>query len=156
MLEKVCHCFRNIWKYLIEKIYLSFDDNLVYYESVTHCKSRFYYDTVIRPKYEYRDCILVFVDINNLKKINNTLGHACGTQHIKNIANELRQLNNVDCVCRIGGDEFALICNICFTDDELSKIHGISYGIARKKRKDSFYNIIVKADKEMYKMKRAM
>jgi diguanylate cyclase (GGDEF)-like protein len=96
------------------------------------------------------------VDINNLKKINDTFGHSYGTQHIRNIANQLKAMENVIHICRIGGDEFAVIGNTDFTDTELKQIDGISYGLVRKRKHDSFEYIIQRADQEMYKMKRAM
>lgn len=147
---------KRLLKRLIERIYLTFDDNLVYFESTTRCKSRFYYDRIVCPKYESKECILVFIDINGLKHINDTFGHCYGTQHIKNIAEQLQSLKHVYDVCRIGGDEFALVCDVEFTDAELKKITGISYGLVRKRKRDSFYYIVQRADQEMYKMKRAM
>lgn len=147
---------KKFLKNLIEHIYLSFDDNLVYYDSTTHCKSRFYYDSIVRDKYKRKECIIVFIDINNLKKINDEYGHYYGTIRIKNISKSLRLLKNVECICRIGGDEFVLICNKNFNKEDLMNIKGISYGIVHKLKYDSLSYSIQKADEEMYKMKKAM
>lgn len=146
----------SFFKYIIERIYLSFNDNLVYYDSVTRCRSRFYYDTVICPKYEKRECVVVFVDINDLKYINDTYGHQQGTEHIKNIAEQLKALPNVVHVCRVGGDEFLLIGNTRFEDVSLRQIRGISYGAVLKHKSDTLHDVIKKADSKMYDMKRAM
>ena len=147
---------RNVFKYIIERIYLSFSDNLVYYDSTTHCKSRFYYDVVIYPKYEHEECVVAFVDINNLKYINDTYGHLRGTEHIKDIAEQLKALPNTLHVCRVGGDEFLIIGNTRFRDTCLRSIKGISYGAVFKRKTDTFYDTIKKADNRMYDMKRAM
>lgn len=146
----------KLLKCLIEKIYLSFNDNLVYYESVTQCKSRFYYDTIVCPKYENKECKVTFIDINNLKEINDTHGHQQGTAHIKDIANQLKALRNTCEVCRVGGDEFILICNKDFMEESLKHIQGISYGLVYKRKQDIFYETIKKADRKMYEMKKAM
>ena len=40
-----------LFKWVIEKIYLSMKGNLVYYDSATDSKSRYYYDNVAKRKY---------------------------------------------------------------------------------------------------------
>lgn len=145
----------NPLKVIIEKIYLSFNDNLVYYDSVTRCKSRFYYDTIICKKYNHRECKVVYIDINNLKRINDLFGHYNGTMHIKSIANQLKKLDNVEHICRVGGDEFVLVCNTNFNKESLSKVHGISAGVIYKRKRDTWEYTIKKADAAMYKMKKA-
>lgn len=111
---------KNVFKKIVERIYLSFNDNLVYYDSVTRCKSRFYYDAIIRIKYENVECRIVYVDINDLKQVNDNLGHCMGTQYIKCIADQLLELPRVRHVCRIGGDEFALICTTDFDEKDFA------------------------------------
>lgn len=49
-------------------------------------------------------------DLDGLKRINDTLGHAIGDRLIRDAANVLRQaVRSCDVVARLGGDEFALI-----------------------------------------------
>ena len=53
---------------------------------------------------------IMMADLDGLKKINDTLGHAVGDSLIKDAANVLRQaVRAYDVVARLGGDEFALI-----------------------------------------------
>ncbi|WP_051233781.1 GGDEF domain-containing protein [Butyrivibrio sp. NC3005] len=52
---------------------------------------------------------VIFVDINGLKKTNDTLGHDAGDQLIKNAANLLSAFFNEKNVYRTGGDEFVIL-----------------------------------------------
>ncbi|MBI5739392.1 MAG: GGDEF domain-containing protein [Nitrospirae bacterium] len=53
---------------------------------------------------------LVFMDIDNLKKINEKYGHLAGTKVLIGTAEVLRQnLRKVDMIFRYGGDEFVII-----------------------------------------------
>lgn len=53
---------------------------------------------------------LVYIDIDNFKNVNDTLGHAAGDLLLKTVAEELKSfVIRGDIVCRIAGDEFVLI-----------------------------------------------
>ena len=93
---------------LIEKLYLMQKDNLVYYDSLTHVKTRMYYDRVCKIKYLKYKCYIMFVDIDSLKKINDTQGHQQGNVVIQRVAQQLNSLEGLYDVCRIGGDEFVM------------------------------------------------
>ena len=58
--------------------------------------------------------VLLIIDIDNFKNINDTYGHAVGDQVIKEVANRLQnKTRHADYVGRIGGDEFcALLLDI--------------------------------------------
>ena len=49
------------------------------------------------------------LDLDNLKKINDSKGHHVGDEAIRAVANILRStLRKTDCACRLGGDEFVV------------------------------------------------
>lgn len=53
---------------------------------------------------------LIIVDVDFFKTVNDTCGHAVGDETLKRIAALLQStFRSVDYVCRIGGDEFAVI-----------------------------------------------
>ena len=107
-----------MFKKIIEKLYLSMEGNLVYYDEITRCKSRNYNDNVVKEKYSKKKCYIIFVDMNGLKKINDEQGHHYGTKLIKQVATQLLSLERVKDVCRFGGDEFVLIASEEFKEKE--------------------------------------
>jgi diguanylate cyclase (GGDEF)-like protein/PAS domain S-box-containing protein len=57
-----------------------------------------------------KDNFLLFLDIDNLKEVNDTYGHAVGDLLLQGVATVLRTtLRESDVIGRIGGDEFAVL-----------------------------------------------
>ncbi len=53
---------------------------------------------------------LLFIDVDNLKPINDTYGHIVGDRVIKTLAKMLKQIGRKgDVACRLGGDEFGYV-----------------------------------------------
>lgn len=53
----------------------------------------------------------LMVDADNFKYVNDTYGHDAGDIVLRSLATELRNsVRNDDIVCRLGGDEFLIIC----------------------------------------------
>jgi diguanylate cyclase (GGDEF)-like protein/PAS domain S-box-containing protein len=53
---------------------------------------------------------LLLLDLDALKQVNDTYGHACGDELIRAVAHAVRdRLRESDAVARIGGDEFAIL-----------------------------------------------
>jgi len=65
---------------------------------------------------------IIFIDLDNLKPINDSLGHQAGDQILKEVALRLLSYTKkVDLVCRYGGDEFIVFMPNISTDDEVSQ-----------------------------------
>ena len=54
--------------------------------------------------------LLIYIDIDDFKNINDTFGHGEGDQVLKKVVKLLKStLRDIDIICRMGGDEFLLI-----------------------------------------------
>ncbi len=76
---------------------------------------------------------LVYLDLNEIKKVNDQLGHAAGDQALLYVAEQLvRNVRDVDIVGRLGGDEFGVL--LVQTDEEqaLAKAESLAKTIADK------------------------
>lgn len=78
--------------------------------------------------------VLVSIDLNNFKSINDTMGHDTGNKVLIEIANRWKQLaeskktHTTDVVARLSGDEFAIIIRgYQFTSDILNTINAYKW-----------------------------
>lgn len=120
--------------------------------------------------------LLIFVDLDNMKSINDNLGHQAGDQALKDTANILRDtFRKSDIIGRMGGDEFAILAieaskaNIDIINRRLQgniDIHNksgkrqfelsMSIGISRfyPNSQQTLDDLIKQADEQMYLQKR--
>lgn len=114
---------------------------------------------------------LVFVDVDDLKRINDQYGHTIGDIALKEVAKLLQnQLRNSDTIARWGGDEFVLLLpnvslqNAVLLLDRVKsavsflKIEGgipvsCSFGVVQMGAESTYSQLLAEADAMMYRAK---
>jgi diguanylate cyclase (GGDEF)-like protein/PAS domain S-box-containing protein len=62
---------------------------------------------------DHRDVLMIFIDVDHLKHINDTWGHLAGDRALIDTARVLRDsCREADLVARLGGDEFVALMNV--------------------------------------------
>lgn len=123
-----------------------------------------------------RNIMLMFIDLDGLKDINDTYGHAVGDEAIRAISRILdNSCNNHEIYCRFGGDEFIVFAadyndsnaqaltksiqdKIAIYNQTSGNEYCLSastgYVIAVPKVGDDLFLFVTEADKKMYETKR--
>jgi diguanylate cyclase (GGDEF)-like protein/PAS domain S-box-containing protein len=66
---------------------------------------------------------VIFLDLDNFKKINDSLGHSTGDAFLQITAQRLgNAVREVDTVARFGGDEFVMLVESCHSPDDILTI----------------------------------
>ena len=124
---------------------------------------------------DQKDYTLILADVDHFKQVNDTYGHDVGDQVLQKMAQVLlHNFRSEDYVCRIGGDEFAVI--MLHTDSSLRQLvenklasissgmkdvsdglpeNSISAGIAFPDRENASEDIFIDADRALYAAKEA-
>ncbi len=114
---------------------------------------------------------VLFLDLDNFKNVNDSLGHAAGDRLLVEAARRLAAcVRDSDLIARLGGDEFAVLVEDAQSDEEIEVIAGrietalakpvrlsgkevfvsASIGIARTTRGESSDELVRNADVAMY------
>lgn len=145
---------------------------------LTQLKNRNAYDVALRnidARNRQQDMGIIMVDLNNLKKVNDTEGHAMGDRYLQSAADTLRRsIGKQGIVYRIGGDEFAAIIEYTYEKklEQLAYDIGQDYAAHRLQssvptslavgfalfnpQEKTIRNTVKRADSDMYEKKRTM
>ena len=90
-------------------------EQLAYYDVLTGLANRSYFRDQLRKAIAmshrgYYNFALLYFDLDEFKRINDTLGHDAGDELLKEVSKRLiSRLREEDTIARLGGDEFAVI-----------------------------------------------
>lgn len=129
------------------------------------------YEEMLEEYYpKVNELAAIFWDLNNLKKVNDSLGHAVGDSMIRAMAGKLKMFEGERCrIYRIGGDEFVMLIDnpeenepenivvqmkmeMMLYSGECDITLSAAVGIAKGKGSD-IEEVVKKADKAMYEDK---
>ncbi|AUG04389.1 diguanylate phosphodiesterase [Pseudomonas sp. 09C 129] len=88
---------------------------LAYYDALTHLPNRTLFQDRLHTALQSAErqkswVVLMFLDLDRFKPINDSLGHAAGDRMLKEMATRLLDcVDDDDTVARMGGDEFTLL-----------------------------------------------
>jgi diguanylate cyclase (GGDEF)-like protein len=116
-----------------------------------------------RTRRSGEDLVVAFVDVDGLKGVNDTDGHAAGDELLRDVARSItQQLRSYDVITRLGGDEF--VCSLSGQDaggarkrfkqistslSEAASGATITVGLAERDGDDSLDQLIDRADAAM-------
>ena len=119
--------------------------------------------------------VLVYMDMDGFKAINDTYGHAAGDEVLRQVARVLQDnVRDTDRIGRLGGDEFAILLARTSWEDGVERAKAIdrvvnatvvdwngrmvalkaSFGVQRYGAGDDGAELLIHADKAMYTIKR--
>lgn len=144
-------------------------------DELTNVYSRYYGMQLLKKWVAAQKSLCVcFIDLDNLKYVNDTFGHSTGDIYITSVAKLLENFTPGSVLCRMGGDEFMLAIPDCEQEkaEELMKekremlkklriiesdICDISYGLVHTGELDEVSPSILLsiADERMYRHKRS-
>ena len=121
-----------------------------------------------RARRTRRPLALVFVDVNNLKAVNDSEGHVAGDVLLRRVAEMLRtKLRPYDVIMRFGGDEFVCALTHIETEDVRGRFTDIletleatgvtapfSFGVADLTDDDTLETLLARADQDLIETRR--
>ncbi|NHZ89190.1 EAL domain-containing protein [Massilia sp. CCM 8733] len=90
-------------------------DRLAHFDNVTQLHNRHFFNdrleaVIARAAQCHERAVVMFIDLDNFKAVNDTLGHDIGDDLLRLVSRSLTDtLRAGDAIARIGGDEFAII-----------------------------------------------
>lgn len=90
-------------------------EHLAHYDSLTHLPNRALFadrlkHALVAGRRNNKKTALLFLDLDNFKLVNDTMGHLAGDLLLQSVANRLKScVRESDTICRQGGDEFMIL-----------------------------------------------
>ena len=101
---------------------------LAFYDSLTHLPNRVLFrdrlqQGIARAHREQEPLVLMFIDLDDFKMVNDSLGHDAGDDLLCQAARRIEAcVRESDTISRLGGDEFTVIVNGCPTEIDVMNL----------------------------------
>lgn len=98
------------------------------FDQLTEIHNRFSFEklldaTIAEAKQLAGMCAVIYIDLNDFKKVNDSYGHLVGDQYLSEAASRMKhQLRASDILGRLGGDEFGVILPIVHNRPEIEEV----------------------------------
>jgi diguanylate cyclase (GGDEF)-like protein len=111
--------------------------HLAHYDALTDLPNRSLFRSELERELKRTErgaqCAVLYIDIDEFKGINDSLGHPVGDELLKAIAVRLRGcVRGSDVVARLGGDEFAIVQTSIETHSDITDLVGRIYDAIRE------------------------
>jgi len=151
-------------------------ENIAYVDELTEAYNRHYGMNKLNTWLEEGEgFVICFIDMDNLKFVNDEYGHREGDTYILCVSAMLKLFANNVIICRLGGDEFMMLCkgwNLGSAEERLEGLRtnlmehsepaveynrSISYGVIEVTAENTLpaSELLSLADEKMYAYKRA-
>lgn len=128
---------------------------------------------IVRSMKQKPGC-LAFVDLDNLKRTNDTMGHLAGDYALKTVGEVLSEYGEEAIIARLGGDEFLYyMVDVCKEEAEdrigsiiksfekrkenntFLSVSSLSIGLCMTDTEDDYSDVVKKADRALYYVKQS-
>jgi len=103
-------------------------EQMAFYDTLTNLANRRLFHDRLTQAIEHairtnRAAALLYLDLDNFKRVNDTLGHEIGDSLLREVAGRLKQcVRKEDTVARPGGDEFTILLNEITTPSDAGMV----------------------------------
>lgn len=142
--------------FILEWLYTHHKGNLAYYDRLTQVYNRNWWELKAKKSLRGKDIYITLIDMDDLKTVNDSLGHLEGDNHIISLVSHLKTVLPQATICRLGGDEFILISKDNPTEILQTSLtqYNFSYGVTHKYIHTELTEALRCSDDSMYQMKR--
>lgn len=170
---------QQAFQYEQEQIRMEIYQDKAIHDNLTGLYNRYYLQEYVAKELEQlvmskAPYIIVILDIDHFKEVNDQLGHPFGDLVLKEISSVITgSLRGKDTAFRYGGEEFLIVLNTCtlregakvadrlrvnveqniFKDQTVERKVTVSLGVAQWQDGDRMEDVIARADQALYKAK---
>jgi diguanylate cyclase (GGDEF)-like protein len=110
-------------------------EHLAHYDALTNLPNRTLFQRHAEELLAHTsstDFAILYIDIDEFKRINDSLGHLIGDEFLRGVSARLvESIGSEDFVARLGGDEFAIVQHNVYSEDDVDELIARIYAALR-------------------------